>query len=330
MTYNFKNTNGHGHHVLDIRDTPKNFLGVISAFIYGNPEKRAKMIEGILKKTPGQKAKYLAGYLDTIDNTDEERLLEDLKYHKEVVCICTDLHYMGAGKCKRDFEDQIISAVRLKKKYPGKVKVFVMLDPNRTGLYGMAKRWHSHIDGWKLYPTWYYVTDYRLRYVLNDFPLPIIVHCTDTSPVHWEGSRSELKKRLGENVDLYRWYKSKQWNCQFFSHPKYIHLMSCLYPNINWCCAHLGGKNKERQDFIIERLGGNFFADDSFTFTDEHEAENLIPILEHYENINHGTDYFMTKTKTEYVNQIEVYNRMIPQDLKEKQEESLSRFLKRL
>ena len=127
-----------------------------------------------------------------------------------------------------------------------------------------------------------------------------------------------LKKKLGDNIDKYRWYKSKQWNCQFFSHPKYIHIMSLVYPNINWCCAHLGGKNKERQDFILERLGGNFFADDSFTFTDEHEVENLIPILEQYENINHGTDYFMTKTKTEYVNQIEIYNQMIPQNLKRK------------
>lgn len=319
--------NAHGHHVLDIRDTPKYFLGILSAFIYQKPEKRSKLIEWVLKKVPGAKSKYLAGYLDTIDNTDEERLLEDLKYHEKVVCICTDLHQMGAGKCHRDFDDQIAAAVHLKKKYKGRVLVFVMLDPDRPNLHAMAKKWHAQVDGWKLYPTWYYVTDPRLRCVFNDFPKPVIIHCTDTSPVHWEGSRSELKKKLGENASKYRALKSKKWNCQFFSHPKYVYLMSLMYPEINWSCAHLGGKNKERQNYILERLEKNFYADDSFTYTEPDEIEKLKVLVEEYPNVMHGTDYFMTLVKGEYIEQIRSYNMHMPQRLKRKQVESALRFI---
>jgi len=323
--------NGHGHHELDFLDTPDNLFPFVSKYIHKNVEKNGKRVQNLLKALdkviPGEKLRYLYQYLDTIDNTDEERLQEDLQYHDMVFSICVDLHYMGAGKCAREYDDQIASAVHLKKTYGERVKVFVMLDPNRPCLYDLAKKWHNHIDGWKLYPTWYYVTDIRLRAIFRDFPLPVVVHCTDTSPIAWEGSRSELKKKLGENASKYRALKSKKWNCQFFSHPKYVYEMSVRYPNINWSCEHMGGKNKEYRDYILERLGGNFYACDCFTYTDIHELLELIPILEGHDNIKHGTDFFMTLVKTDYAVQIANYNKYVPKKLKDKQVKTTIRFV---
>lgn len=312
--------NSHSHPFLDIRDTPKNLYGVVSRFLHGNVERRSNAIQKILRFLPTKKSRYLAAYLDTIDNTDEERLLADLTYHTVTVGICVDLHHMGAGTCTRKYDDQVAEAVHLKKKYPGRVKVAVMLDPNRPDIYKFAKRWQHQVDAWKLYPTWYYVTDRRLRGILTDFPKPVIVHCTDTSPIHFEGSRKDLKKKLGENADKYRSLKSKAWNCQFFSHPKYIYEMSKLYPNITWICAHAGGKNAERRRYIIDRVCDNFIMDDSFTYTDEDEIQELIGLLATCgDYVLHGTDFFMTKIKTEYQRQILTYEKNVPAYLKEKQ-----------
>lgn len=325
-------TQGHGHHGLSIKDSGDKFYGLLTKYMYGNIDKRAPQVEWVLKNvvdkfTKSGKGAKLGMYIDTMDKTDEERVLEDLKYHDRIVLICTDLHYMGAGKVMRPYEEQIASAVALKNKYKGKVLVFMMLDPNRPDLKQLVKKWHLHIDGWKLYPTWYFVTDQRLRWVFDNYPKSVIVHCTDTSPVHWNGSRQELKKKLGGAIREYKWYKSKQWNSQLFSHPRYIKYMADLYQNIAWSAAHLGGKNPERRKYVLNNLGDNFFSDDCFTFVDEDEIIDLASIVTENVNIIHGTDYFMTKVKAIYARQAAIFKRVMPDKLKLKMEDSFNTFL---
>lgn len=321
----------HGHEVLDFRDTPDGFLSLVSKYIHKNLHKRSEQIQKWLNAfsylVPRDKLRYLSQYLDTLDNTDEERMEYNLQFFDMVFCYCVDLHYMGAGKCSRDYDDQIAAAVHLKKQNPGRVKIFMMLDPNRPNLMELVKKWHTHIDGWKLYPTWYYVTDIRLRPIFNAYPKPVVVHCTNTSPVYFQGSRNALKRKLGENAYKYKTLKSKKWNCQFFSHPSYVYEMSIRYPNINWSCEHMGGTDKVLQDYILERLGGNFYTGDAFTFTTDEEIKQLVPIVEEHSNIMHGTDYFMTLVKGEYIEQIRSYNMYMPQRLQRKQVESALRFI---
>lgn len=326
-----KSLDCHGHGVLDIRDTPEYFLGLASWYIHRNLDKRSEQIQRVLngmsKLLPGDKLRYLSQYLDTMDNTDDERVEYHLQFYDVINVICVDLHFMGAGKCSRRYEEQIESAIRLKKKHNGRVKISMMLDPNRPNLYDLVCRYHKDIDIWKLYPTWYYVTDPRLRRIFNNFPKPVIVHCTNTSPVHWEGSRSELKKKLEHNRDEYKVFRSKKWNCQFFSHPKYVFKMSLMYPNINWSWAHAGGHDNEYRDYILSKLGGNLYADDSFTYTNEVEIKKLVSILPYYENLMHGSDFFMTKVKTDYERQVREYNVGVPKALRKKQLQTGIRFL---
>ena len=168
--------NGHGHHCLDINDTPERFLGMVSEYLHGDPINRSAKVQKFLKVYNNisihGKGQKLASFMDTIDNTSEQRLLEDLKYFDKVVVLLTDLHYMGAGVCNRDFEDQIKDGILLKKKYPVKVYLFMMLDPNRSNLIELVNKYQSEMTGWKLYPTWYFVSDERLRSIFDKYPKP--------------------------------------------------------------------------------------------------------------------------------------------------------------
>ena len=295
--------NCHGHHTLGIRDTGNKYIPFISEYLSKDPKGRAKSVNALITALQftfpfaSGKLRKVKDYLKTIETTSEERLVEDLKYHTRVICLVTDLAYMGAGEVSRPYEEQIQEAIFLKKKYAGRVKVFVMLDPNRPNLIDLIKKYNADIDGYKLYPTWYFVTDYRLRPIFDSFPKPVVVHCTDTSTVFWQGSRDKLKLDLGEQ---YKWCKSKKENCAIYSHPKHVYYMTQLYTNIAWSCAHYGGENEEYKAYIRKRLGGNFFTDDSYTYDTAKENIQLNEEIEENVNIMHGTDYYMTKMEGDY------------------------------
>ena len=107
-----KRINGHGHHELDFLDTPENLFPFVSKYIHKNVGKNGKRVQNLLntlnRVVPGEKLRYLSPYLNTIDNTDEERLQENLQYHDMVFSICVDLHYMGAENLIKDKKENKI------------------------------------------------------------------------------------------------------------------------------------------------------------------------------------------------------------------------------
>jgi hypothetical protein len=324
--------NGHGHHCLDIKDTPERFLGIVSEYLHGDPVNRSSQVQKFLKvynyvSIYGKGQKF-ASFLDTIDNTSEQRLIEDLSYFNKVAILLTDLHYMGAGKCNRAFEEQIEEGIKFKKLYPNRIYLFMMLDPNRPNLLELVEKYQSEMTGWKLYPTWYFVSDERLRPIFNKYPKPTIIHCTETSAVYWQGDRDKLKTDLGDD---YKWYKSKKWNCQFYSHPKHIKMVGIEYPNINWCAAHLGGDTPDRQAYVLKMINEypNLFADSSFTCRNRSGFIKLVDLMKTNWNIFMGTDYFMTNTEMKYEEQINIFNEVVPEEIKKTLNSNFEFFIKK-
>lgn len=234
----------------------------------------------------------------------------------KIVCLTMDMNYMGCGSTRRPYAEQLYELNELFQE-DSRVLPFFHADPRNPDLYEqfneyvVKRRW----PGVKIYaPLGYFPNDDRLQPIYaycEANNIPIIAHCTYGNPVHFKGSRKELKELLG---DRYNRKLSKGQLCDLFTDPRNWLPVIKKYPHLRIDLAHAGGMeqwlkwledptdNNNLLNIIIELIKEypkNFYMDLSFTMANY----KLVPVLQTlmndpvysflWTNILYGSDYYL-------------------------------------
>ena len=262
----------------------------------------------------------------TIGNlgSQENIFNECAKYYDndtKFVVLTMDMAYMGCGNVKRPFLEQLIELSQLKNKYPN-ILPYVHIDPRRHNPLLDVKNAIEHLgfNGVKIYPSLgYFPYDSKL-YPIYEYceknNIPIISHCSPYNPVHFKGSRKELKKLLLKSkIPINTNNKSIKELCSNFSNPNNWKCILQKFPNLKICAAHFGSEyywdkylenpiDKDNWFIIIKDMikkYDNFYTDIAFTLNNE-KYFPLLKLLLQDDTIRHkilfGSDYYMVETKS--------------------------------
>ena len=240
----------------------------------------------------------------------------------KVVCLTMDMAYMGAGRVKREYREQLLELGALSKKYPNIIP-FMHVDPRRPGVFALLREMVEEygFKGVKLYCSLgYFPYDVRLWPVYEYCEaknLPIITHCSPSNPVHFMGSDKELMQLLENRLDPFNTKdKTRKELTSIFAHPNgYLHVID-RYEKLKIQLAHWGSEsewlswvsgekvvdNWHRIVTLAIKNINNFYTDISFTA----ENRKLWPWLLRYlrdpiiaKKVNFGSDFYMTITETD-------------------------------
>lgn len=231
-----------------------------------------------------------------------------------------DMAFMGSGKVRRNYPEQLEELYKLKKIYP-QIFAAIHIDPRRKGVFDLMQKC---VEDWgftmvKLYPPLgYFPYDERLMPVYDYCSknnISVMSHCSPYNPVHFKGSKSELKTLLAKaEKPINTKGKKKKELCSYFTHPRnYINILN-EFPDLNICLAHFGSsyfwdkyldepEASNNWFVIIKELlkeHKNLFSDISFTLN----RENFFPLLKVLlvdekirSQVLFGSDYYMVETK---------------------------------
>ncbi|NOR86795.1 MAG: amidohydrolase family protein [Bacteroidales bacterium] len=238
------------------------------------------------------------------------------------VILPMDMAYMGAGRVPRDYSQQLDELAELKKTYPKEIIPFVHIDPRRPNYFDLFKKYVEEHDfqGLKLYPPLgVFPYDERFNPVYEyceKHHLPVIAHCSPYNPVHFKGSKRDLKELLSKSktpIDFNE--KRRKYLCSNFTHPANYKYVMKDFPDLKISVAHFGSGdfwkefleepgNKDNwfsiiKDMIIKHP--NFYTDVSFTMS-EKSYFSLLKVIMMEKNVREkilfGSDYYMVETKS--------------------------------
>lgn len=233
-----------------------------------------------------------------------------------------DMEFMGAGKTKRAYRDQVMELGMLARKN-ARVIPFLQADPRRKDLLNLVQELvtEQHFSGIKLYPSMgYYPFDERLNPVFNyceQHHLPVMAHCGPYNPTFFKGSRMELISLLkAGDPEIITRGKNKQELCAHFSHPIHYKKVLANFPKLHICLAHFGSghywdryiHDPEDPDNwfvhikeLIENYSG-IYTDISFTMN-QMKYFSLLKVLMADPKLNRkilfGSDFYMVHTKAD-------------------------------
>ncbi len=250
----------------------------------------------------------------------QEAIFKEIqRYYPEgtrFVVLPMDMVKMGAGPIPEDLEAQQRDLMRLAQQpeYNGLIIPFCAVDPRRTGVVELAKRWikQDGFRGVKLYPRLGYRPDHpelvRLYTFLQeeDVNVPVMAHCsTGPSAV---GQRGLSYEEAAE-----------------FGHPRHYEKILKDFPKVRFCLAHFGGGEEwERQlrgdvepagpqrtwvrwirDMIESGDYPNLYTDISMTIFDGIRRRRPVDYLDYLkvllanprvrDHVLYGSDYYMVK-----------------------------------
>jgi predicted TIM-barrel fold metal-dependent hydrolase len=230
-----------------------------------------------------------------------------------------DMEFMGAGKVKQSFREQILELASLKRDpaYKDILLPFVFAHPERLGLLSLMYQCFSEFDfaGIKIYPPLgYYPFDKRLYQVYRmaeDHQIPITAHCARGGVFYKGAISNDMRKHpiTGKEV---KQHKNKFFTDIYTDPDNYKYLLND-FPKLKINLAHFGGFDewsKYLQNSIDEdgelswylkvyeliKKHPNVYTDVSYTMYNK----DLLPLLKlslEDETINKkilfGTDYYM-------------------------------------
>jgi uncharacterized protein len=255
--------------------------------------------------------------------SQENIFKESKKYYPDdtqFVILPMDMAFMGAGKVPREYRKQLEELAVLKTNYP-QIIPFIHIDPRREGFMELLKK---SVEEWgfkgvKIYPPLgIFPYDERLYPVYEyceNHKLPVISHCSPYNPVHFKGSKKELRCLLSKSktpVDFKG--KNKKELCSNFANPKNWEYVLNDFKTLKVCLAHFGssfywGKYIDNPDYpdnwfvLIKEMIPNYenlYTDISFTLNQQ-EYFSLLKILltdkALRKRILFGSDYYMVETE---------------------------------
>lgn len=248
--------------------------------------------------------------------SQEEVFNDCKKYYPEdtwFIALAMDMAYMGAGKPKRSYIDQLYELDRLSKNE--KIYPFFHADCRRGNMMGLFNEFvvKRNWTGVKMYPP-LGIIPYDNRYTdmyeyCQENNKPIITHCTYGNPVHFKGKKKELEELLGSEYDKKH---SRKENCDKFTNPLNWQVILNEFPRLKINFAHSGGmdymlKWLDKDDRSLAnpfnaikylcRNYENAYMDISYSLSNK----KLIPVLKLLlrdpilkEKVLFGSDYYMS------------------------------------
>jgi predicted TIM-barrel fold metal-dependent hydrolase len=239
------------------------------------------------------------------------------------VILPMDMEFMGAGKVRRPYKDQIKELAELKTTYPDFIIPFLHVDPRREGIFDLLKECVENrgFRGIKLYPSIGYFPYDEALYPIYEYclknNLPVISHCGPYTPVRFKGSPNELHKLLSKSrTPVVTEGKSRKELCSYFAHPANYEYIFKDVGNVKICLAHFGSyfywdeyihdpDDKGNWFVIIKQMISKYptlYTDISFTLNKPEYFPILKTLLSDpviLKKVLFGSDYYMVETKTE-------------------------------
>jgi predicted TIM-barrel fold metal-dependent hydrolase len=227
--------------------------------------------------------------------------------------LAVDQTYIGAGKCDRNFYDQLMELIELKKNNKDTLRIYIHLDPRNThimNLYNTSASFRAEFDGIKLYtPMGYTPYDERLETAFTlaeQEGTQIVTHCTLDSTIHFTGKNKELKELLkGVKPELIdpSW-KTKKELCNAFMTPAGYEYLFQKHPKIKVRFAHFGRGNAWDKMILelCKKYEGCSFDISYSLFNKERWAELKIRLEEYplfAERCYFGSDWYMVVVEGE-------------------------------
>lgn len=232
-----------------------------------------------------------------------------------------DMAYMSAGRVPRQYANQLNELADLKDEYGDVIIPFIHVDPRRPDSLNRVIKYVEtrNFGGVKIYPPLgYFPYDERL-YPIYEYceknQIPIISHCSPYNPVHFKGSKKELKELLSKSkTPIDTKGKSDKELCSNFTNPSNWEYVMKDFPNLKICLAHFGSeyywdrfldnpKDSENWlNIIVNMLSTykNLYTDISFTMNNT-EYFSLLKLMLYEDDIKNkilfGTDYYMVETE---------------------------------
>lgn len=255
-------------------------------------------------------------------NLGQKKIFEEISQYYPAdtlfTCLTMDMEYMGAGKVPRPYEKQLFELFQLKNIYRNIVP-FIHIDPRREGAYNLfVKAIEEYkFKGLKVYCNLGYLPyDERMLPIYEycqKLNIPVIAHGSPYNPVHYRGSKEELKKIIekGEVKFDFRG-KNKKDFCAMLNHPKQWEIVLNKYPKLKVCLAHWGSESEwvryldhnDKDDnwfcMVTDMLRkyGNLYTDISFTAENRNIWSYLSVLLEDEQlkgKILFGSDAYMSE-----------------------------------
>ena len=355
-------------HVFNIENAPEKFLSgfvgkVVSTIAWPilNIGISAFLMIKLLKlfKNRPILQKY-ASFLKVGTMKSQLNIFKDLKsfYNPDdhIVILSLNMDYMGAGKAKHNYKQQIHEIKRIKAHYPDTCLPFYSIDPRAGSPGELLSEARQHLKkkgfvGIKIYPALgYYPFDPGLEEVYkwaSDKKVPIMTHCTKVGSyylgditaeminpnsfvgqaLNWPNKFDKVSFPITENL------KKKKEFCDNFSHLYNYARVLEKYPDLKICFAHAGDDvgikeaksgNSNNSWFThikyLMQTYQNVYTDISYTLVNKKIHKDLYELLID-QDIGHkvlfGTDYFMTlRDKSEAKLKSEFMTFLIQQDTK--------------
>jgi uncharacterized protein len=224
------------------------------------------------------------------------------------VILPMDMAYMGAGKVPRRYKDQLTELVRLMLTNQNVIP-FIHIDPRREDYYDLFNYAIAEgFGGVKLYPPLgVFPFDARLDCIYDycqSHKLPVLAHCTAGNPVHFKGSRKELKELLKPCKMEIDWSLSNKDLCSYFTHPNNYMYVFQKFPNLKICLAHFGRENDwDKKILSMMPFFNGLFVDISYSLYDQEHWGYLKVLLStnpiFKERCLFGSDYYMNACEGE-------------------------------
>ena len=254
--------------------------------------------------------RYAAFLKAAYRNSQEGNLKQLMGYYpvgSKFIILPMDMHYMGAGKIKKEIDEQHRELADLSKdkKYSDVIIPFAHIDPRRPGslerLDSLVN--NDHFRGVKIYPPLGYRPDNDI--LMKDiYPymvsknIPLMVHC----------SPGFVKAK----------WLTKQEAYALTDPDNYIKVMD-TFPDLRICLAHFGGISEWRRhineprtsekhtwlkkviNFIKCGIYPNLYTDISYTIFNFYENVPLLKILLEDEvildHVLFGSDFYMVESE---------------------------------
>jgi predicted TIM-barrel fold metal-dependent hydrolase len=236
-----------------------------------------------------------------------EQQLTQYPKDTKFIALSMDMSLMGAGKVPRQYTEQLIELIELRDEYPNNIIPFIHIDCRRDD-YEYLVSWaiSNGFRGVKLYPPiGVFPFDSRHDYIFEYCEknnIPIFAHCTDGSPVHYRGSKKELKKLLSQSKVPIDYSLSQKELCNYFTHPDNYRDILKKHPKLNISLCHFGRGN-EWDKIILDMMEeyDNLWVDISYSMSNEENWApfkiNLITNPKLRERCCMGSDYFMVQVE---------------------------------